>query len=57
MKVLVGSVFVILSIVSAAFSQGVAAGFDLANYGVAIEPDKRVILVLAALDAARMDNE
>jgi tetratricopeptide (TPR) repeat protein len=57
MKAFFGSVSLILSIASAAFSQGVAAGFDLANYGVAIEPDKRVILVLAALDAARTDND
>jgi hypothetical protein len=32
--------------------QGVPTGFDLSNYGVRIEPDKRVIVVLAALDAA-----
>jgi tetratricopeptide (TPR) repeat protein len=57
MKVLVGAFFVFFSFVSAAFAQGVAAGFDLANYGVAIEPDKRVIVVLAALDASRMDND
>jgi tetratricopeptide (TPR) repeat protein len=57
MKVLVSSAIVLFSVVSAAFSQGVAAGFDLANYGVKIEPDKRVILVLAALDAARTENE
>ena len=40
-----------------AFSQAVATGFDLANYGVKIEPDKRVIVVLAALEAARTVNE
>ena len=28
------------------------AGFDLANYGVRIEPDKRLIVVLAALEMA-----
>lgn len=38
-------------------AQGVSAGFDLSNYGVKIEPDKRVILVLAALDSARTQNE
>src|SRR5688500_9117895 len=44
---------VVLSIFgSAAFGQ-VPAGFDLTNYGVRIEPDKRVIVVLAALEAAR----
>jgi hypothetical protein len=37
--------------------QNVPTGFDLANYGVRIEPDRRVIVVLAALDAARTTNE
>ncbi|MEO7674980.1 MAG: hypothetical protein ABIU09_12990 [Pyrinomonadaceae bacterium] len=39
-----------------AFAQNVAAGFDLSNYGVRIEPDKRVMLVLATLEAARTTN-
>lgn len=43
--------------VSSAFSQSVPAGFDISNYGVQIEPDKRVIMVLATLDAARTVNE
>ncbi len=38
-------------------AQNVPTGFDLSNYGVRIEPDKRVIVVLAALDAARTTNE
>ncbi|MFL6466443.1 MAG: hypothetical protein ACJ72Z_00645 [Pyrinomonadaceae bacterium] len=33
------------------------AGFDLSNYGVTIEPDKRLIVVLAALDSARTEND
>lgn len=37
-------------------AQAVPAGFDLLNYGVRIEPDKRVMVVLAALDAARTTN-
>ena len=37
----------------AAAAQNVPAGFDLANYGVRIEPDQRVMVVLAAVDAAR----
>lgn len=50
-----------LAAVFAAFSQMAAAqappvGFDLTNYGVRIEPDKRVMTVLAALDAARTTN-
>jgi tetratricopeptide (TPR) repeat protein len=50
---------VILAVLSAnvAFSQPVATGFDLSNYGVKIEPDKRVMVVLAALEAARTENE
>ncbi|CAN5425953.1 hypothetical protein BH20ACI1_BH20ACI1_08350 [soil metagenome] len=34
-----------------AFAQ--SANFDLSNYGVSIEPDKRLIVVLASLEAAR----
>ncbi|HEX6123937.1 MAG TPA: hypothetical protein VFZ23_01055 [Pyrinomonadaceae bacterium] len=40
-----------------ASAQNLPTGFDLSNYGVRIEPDKRVIVVLAALDAARTTNE
>ena len=32
------------------------AGFDLSNYGVKIEPDKRLMTVLATLEAARTKN-
>ncbi|HEX8637023.1 MAG TPA: hypothetical protein VF692_03090 [Pyrinomonadaceae bacterium] len=32
------------------------AGFDLSNYGVKIEPDKRLMTVLATLEAARTRN-
>ena len=32
------------------------AGFDLANYGVSVEPDKRVMVVLAALDSAQVTD-
>ena len=38
------------------FAQNVPAGFDLSNYGVRIEPDKRVMIVLATLEAARMTS-
>ncbi|MBC7899528.1 MAG: hypothetical protein H7070_05690 [Saprospiraceae bacterium] len=40
-----------------AFAQNVPQGFDLSNYGVRIEPDKRVMLVLATLEAARTKSE
>ncbi len=33
-------------------AQNAPVGFDLSNYGVRIEPDKRLIAVLAALEAA-----
>ncbi len=36
--------------------QVVPAGFDLLNYGVRIEPDKRLIVVLAALEMAQSKN-
>ena len=36
------------------FAQNVPAGFDLSNYGVRIEPDRRLIVVLAALEAAEI---
>jgi hypothetical protein len=35
------------------FAQQPAAGFDMSNYGVRIEPDKRVMVVLATIEAAR----
>ena len=39
-----------------AFAQNVSPGFDLSNYGMRIEPDKRVMIVLATLEAARTTN-
>ena len=41
---------------ASAFAQNVPVGFDLSNYGVRIEPDKRVMVVLATLEAARTTN-
>ncbi len=50
-------ILVFICIFSAnAFAQNVPTGFDLSNYGVRIEPDKRVMLVLATLEAARTTN-
>src|SRR5215204_5274778 len=53
------AVFAIIFFVYAAAvsAQNVPTGFDLSNYGVRIEPDRRVIVVLAALDSARTTNE
>lgn len=47
------SFFLILLSVASAAGQPVAAGFDLSNYGVRIEPDKRVMVVLATLEMAK----
>lgn len=38
-------------------AQTASPGFDLSNYGVKIEPDKRLIVVLSALEMARTTNE
>lgn len=48
--------FIVLTGVFAVNAQSVPVGFDLSNYGVRIEPDKRVMTVLAALEAARTTN-
>ena len=45
--------FIILAVlVASAAGQTRSPGFDLSNYGVRIEPDKRLIVVLAALEMA-----
>ncbi len=38
------------------FAQASPVGFDLTNFGVRIEPDRRVMAVLATLEAARTTN-
>ena len=49
--------FAFISIFSVgALAQTVPQGFDLSNHGVRIEPDKRVMLVLATIEAARTTN-
>ncbi|MEJ7623263.1 MAG: hypothetical protein WKF34_04675 [Pyrinomonadaceae bacterium] len=52
---LVSFAFAIFAV--SANGQAVPAGFDLSNYGVRIEPDKRVITVLATLEMAGSGNE
>src|SRR5688572_2612113 len=37
-------------------ASGQAPGFDLSNYGVRIEPDRRVMVVLATLEMARTEG-
>ena len=41
-----------LCLIGATHSYGQSQGFDLANYGVRIEPDKRLMAVLATLEMA-----
>src|SRR3954454_6841114 len=42
--------------VSAVFAQNNPQPFDLTQYGVKIEPDRRLIVVLASLEAAGLDT-
>ena len=46
----------ILTFAVCSFAQNTQFGFDLTNYGVKIEPDRRVMTVLAALEAAGVDT-
>src|SRR5215216_4025527 len=46
----------VLVFVSAGFSQDTQKPFDLSNYGVRIEPDKRLIAVMAALEFAGLET-
>ena len=50
---------VLLGLASSVFAQNAppSAGFDISNFGVRIEPDKRVMIVLATLEAARTTND
>jgi len=45
---------IVLLTALAAAGQNLPPGFDLANYGVRIEPDRRLIVVLSALEMAEM---
>lgn len=47
--------FVCVSAVSVS-AQTAAPGYDLSNFGVRIAPDKRVMIVLAAVESARTTN-
>jgi len=57
MRIISGFSALIVLLAGSLFAQTPAPGFDLSNYGVTIDPDKRVILVLAALDSARTEDE
>lgn len=49
--------FFVLLLAPNLFAQSPAPVFDLINYGVNIQPDRRVMAVLAALEAARTTDE
>ena len=49
-------ILVVLLLVSGSFAQD-SSLFDLSSYGVRIEPDKRLIAVLATLELAGMETE
>lgn len=49
-------VFITVSVMTA-LGQSAQPGFDLANYGVRIEPDKRLLVVLSALEMAEMTDQ
>lgn len=50
-------VFLLFSVFALSVSgQSLPPGFDLLNYGVRIEPDKRLMVVLAALEMATQKN-
>src|SRR5215213_3981037 len=42
--------------VGASLAQNTSQAFDLSQYGVKIEPDRRLIVVLASLEAAGLDT-
>ncbi|MBA2620381.1 MAG: hypothetical protein H0U87_04195 [Acidobacteria bacterium] len=63
MKKVLFFILVLILSVSAIFAQtapqqnsATTANFDLKNYGVSVEPDKRVIAVLASLEAAGIET-
>lgn len=51
------SIFFAVITAASVFGQNAPTGFDLSNYGVRIEPDKRLMVVLATLEVARTTNE
>jgi tetratricopeptide (TPR) repeat protein len=55
MKV-ISSFFALIVLVGIASGQDVPVGFDISNYGVRIEPDRRVMAVLATIEAGRTTN-
>lgn len=54
MKKAVLFVFILIFGINARAQREVPVGFDLSNYGVKVEPDRRLMTVLATLEAARV---
>lgn len=54
---LISALVLSLAAIISNLGQDVPTGFDLSNYGVRIEPDTRVMVVLATLEAARTTDE
>lgn len=48
--------FIIITSATGVFAQNGPAGFDLVSSGIRIEPDKRVMIMLATLEAGRTTN-
>lgn len=57
MKKAVLFIFILMFSANIFAQQSVPAGFDLSNYGVKIEPDKRLMVVLATLELAQTNGE
>lgn len=49
-------ILLLLAVTQAATAQNTPQGFDIANYGVRIEPDRRLMVVMAALEIASIKN-
>lgn len=56
MKKAVLFIFILLVSINAFAQTKVPVGFDLSNYGVRVEPDKRLMAVLATLEVAEVNT-
>lgn len=57
MKKVLFPALILLFLVSAISAQNTSQSFDLSQYGVKIEPDRRLIVVLASLEAAGLETQ
>ena len=56
MKRILFPALVLLFLVGAVSAQNTSQSFDFSQYGVKIEPDRRLIVVLASLEAAGLET-